>query len=477
MEKINKLKTVIQEDINKIIQAIKDNNKIEFDFIFNYIDRDKDMLYLDFELFIDIINTFCYEINYKDYNGIKGYVPVDRLQLFKEIFLESIDFKDPRYFDWVHGSNVIYSIELLYNRLFYTLFINHFTSSRSLEEKLLELLGQWKTAIKNNKMPVKFEIALPFVYHDGEIPIVINNDFKITRLYTYNIFSGSVKHGSSSAHSLSEGLFLIFNTELSFNHNLFGKSHKKNLDKKELINEYEQKFNAINEIMFSLNLIGIDFIYKHYELFLPWWMGDEEKQYDIPLRNFGQVNITNQQINDFFKTYKKVNDHHFLSDVELKIVLNRYPKLNRRKFVDNVILDEFMILESIFTRGQKTEVGFRLALNLAFFLARDLLEFKNTFDFINKIYGIRSTIIHGEDWTESLRKKNIPRMLGFNSSDVGKRDIAIQIAKKLKPFINKSINKILDLKIKQKESNNNYQILDKFERLYFIENSEIIKNK
>ncbi len=478
MGKINKLKNVIQEDISKINQAIKEGDRIDLSFLFKYIDRDEDMLYLDFDLFIDIINTFCYEIDYKDYDGIKGFVPEDRLQLFKEIFLEKIDLKDSIYIDWIRGGNVINSEELLYNRLFYSLFINNFTSTTSLEEKLLELHDQWKTAIKDNEMPVKFEVALPNVYNDGEIPIMINNDFKITRLYSYNIYSGRVKYGSHSAHSLShEGLFLIFNTELSFNHNLLGKSQGINLDKDELKKEYRLKFNAINEIIFSLNIIGIDFIYKHYELILPWWMGDEEKKYDIPNRNLGKVNITNQQINDFFKTYKKVSKHHFLSDTELEIILYRYSKLNRRKLVDDVILDEFMILESIFTRGGDTEVGFRLALNLAFFLAKDIAELDSIYEFINKIYRIRSKIAHGENWTNYLRKRGIPKILGFDSSNVEKKEIAKKIAKKLKPLINRSINKILDLKIEQKTSNDDYQIIEKFERLYFIENSEIIKNK
>ena len=478
MEKINKLTSVIQEDIIKINQALKENYKTEFDLLFKYINRDKDMLYLDFELFIDIINMFCYEINYKDYDVLKGYVPADRLKLFKEIFLENIDLKESRYISGIQGTSIIRSEELLYNRLFRTLFINSFTSSTSLEEKLVELLGQWKTAVKYNKLPVEFEIALHRVYYDGEIPIVIDDEIKITRLYTYHILSGRVKRVSHSAKTLiREGLFLIFTTELSVNHNLFGKPHKKNLDKMELEKEYHQKLNEINEIMFSLNLIGIDFIYKHRELNLPWWMGDKSKEYDLPSRNLGKVTLTNQQIKDFFITYIKVIEHHFLSDAELEIVLYRYSKLNRRKLVDDVILDEFMILESIFTRGQKTEVGFRLGLNLAFFLAKDILDFKSIFDFINRIYGIRSKIVHGEDWIKHLKKKNIPQMLGFNSPNIEKSDIAKQIAKKLKPLINKSISKILDLKIIQKKSHNNHQVLDKFERLYFIENSEIIKNK
>ena len=94
---------------------------------------------------------------------------------------------------------------------------------------------------------------------------------------------------------------------------------------------------------------------------------------------------------------------------------------------------------------------------------------------MKKLYGIRSKIIHGEEWGQNLRRRNIPQLLGL-SADTINRDLARAVHKKQSDFINKSVIKIINLKIDEFNKNNRYEIMSNFTDLYFLFNSSLFQN-
>ncbi|MFX0012780.1 MAG: hypothetical protein ACFE9R_20885, partial [Candidatus Hermodarchaeota archaeon] len=75
------------------------------------------------------------------------------------------------------------------------------------------------------------------------------------------------------------------------------------------------------------------------------------------------------------KKSSKVNfwDHSF--------ILDRYIKLSQRNKIEDVILDASSILEALFIGGSQTELSYRLKLNVAGLIAKNLDEFRNEFDY------------------------------------------------------------------------------------------------
>ncbi len=140
-----------------------------------------------------------------------------------------------------------------------------------------------------------------------------------------------------------------------------------------------------------------------------------------------------------------------------------------------MILDEFIILESIFTKGATSEVSYRLSSNLAFFLAEDIESFKEIYNFVNKFYGVRSKIAHGEDWTKNLSKEKYRKLLGYDDPNTKLEIIVKGLYTKLRLYIDKTLRKIIKMKYIQISNGKSPNIMKDFKRFYFIENSFLIK--
>jgi hypothetical protein len=152
-----------------------------------------------------------------------------------------------------------------------------------------------------------------------------------------------------------------------------------------------------------------------------------------------------------------------------KLLINRYFQIFDRKSTQDKILDEFIILESIFTGSNKSEITFRLSLNMASFLGTNKEEFEEINQFIKDIYSIRSAIVHGSEWKNHLKKKKIGKYFKLDDESNYEDDsdfisnMAERIFLRLKSYIDKTIIKIMNWEIEQNSS-----FFDKATGLFFI---------
>ena len=142
--------------------------------------------------------------------------------------------------------------------------------------------------------------------------------------------------------------------------------------------------------------------------------------------------------------FKKVMKLDIFNDKELELVLHKYNLLHKRDYLNDMILDEFTILESIFTKGSIGEVSYRLSSNLAFFLAEDLDEFKEIQNCVKDFYKIRSKIAHGEDWTHRISREKYRSHLEIEDPNTPPKAIIEGIYRKLGDYIDKTIKNIIE---------------------------------
>lgn len=461
----NQLIEKIKEDINILNEKIKENYSLLAHSI-SLITKDEDLFWMDFMFLEKLILELCFNFDFSKYDPIKGFVPQDRLRLFNKIFLPRIkEFKD-FHIQFYNQSSIIRSKEHLYYRLFYSIYIQSLTTSKSISDIFHNFLIQWENALKEKKMPIIIEILLPDIFIEHDL-IKINENFEIKRYSSYFI----EKRYSTDAIGLGPlGSILSYKTEITFNHSpVENIKQTKKIDKLTLIQEWHEKWQPIRELIFSFYLVDINFRFKYHEQILPWWFTEEKKEYKTPDRRLGKIKLSKEKIDELITVHSLVLESEFLKNKQFNIVINRYIRLFNRAYIHDIILDEFIILESIFTQGSTAEVTFRLSLNVALFIAKNVEEFKDIFNFIYEIYGIRSKIIHGGDWTRILKKDKIKKIF---SSD-NPRKISQELYKKLKHYIDLSLKKIINLIIRLKKENKTLNIKD-FKRTYFLEHCEFV---
>lgn len=202
---------------------------------------------------------------------------------------------------------------------------------------------------------------------------------------------------------------------------------------------------------------------------------NQYKEYE---KRFIEINQMLGELNQHkgIELYNKIQEHNILGDKELELALFNYYELHNKNLISELILYDFIILENIFTRGSETEVSFRLALNLSLFISSTRDEISSIFGTANKVYNIRSKIIHGTEWGKYMRKKEIPALLGLDPN-VNDRILARAVHNKLLSYINKSLKRIIHLKIEKFTQNNSHEIMSDFTGLYFLINSPIFQDE
>ena len=91
-----------------------------------------------------------------------------------------------------------------------------------------------------------------------------------------------------------------------------------------------------------------------------------------------------------------------------EILCHRFFQIFNREFIQDVILDAFIILEYLFTRRAQTELTYRLSTNGALFLSSNWSEFEKNQNLLKDLYKLRSIIVHGGNWkkkVDELKKK------------------------------------------------------------------------
>ncbi len=469
---MDELVQFIKADIDLINKGIQKDNPLLLD----NIEKNKHLLFIEKDFMIDLLNKYCFQSLPLNYNYYKGYVPKDRLELFESLFTSGIKKSEIYNVSYVNGGTFIYSMEQLYIRLFLTIYIESLITSLEIKVIIKKLLDNWKFFLEEQKLPVEILTFLPEVFIEKEA-VKLPNNFEIKTISSFLHFE---KTGSELSKGFEVfgpmGSFLIFKTEISCNHN-FIKDHQKlsNIDQKILIEEWKKKMKSLKELTFSLLLGGINFTNESTVLSLPWWFGDQELKFKRKNISIGAITITDKYLKLVNEIYEMVLKLDIINDKELELALFKYGYLLKKKFLYDMILDEFIILESIFSKGGTSEVSYRLSSNLAFFLAEDIEYFKEIYNCIKDLYSIRNKIAHGEDWTKGLSKEKYRKHLGIDDPNAKAETIAKGIYSKLRYFIDEVLKKIIEMKYERIEASKDPNIMKDFKGTYFIENSNMYK--
>jgi len=465
LNKIEKLIQIIENDIDLVNQGIQKDNQL----LFLNIEKDKHMLFLSNYFFIDLINKYCYQPLPKDYDDVKGYVPDNRLELFERIFLSKVKKSELYCITYVHGFVSIKSVELLYISLFLTIYVKTLITSLEIEVIFKRLLADWKFFLEKQKIPIQIITFLPEVFIEQEV-VRLSNNFEIRSIPSIIFYekTGPVLNKSFEVFG-PIGSFLFFTTDLSCNHNFL--ENLQNNESKELNEEWTERMKSLKELILSLLLGGIHFTDESTDILFPWWFGDQTIKFQKQKGKIRDTIINDKDLKEINELYTLVNKLNLIDDKELELALHKYILLLKRDYLYDIILDEFIILEFIFTKGSTVEVTFRLSSNLAFFLAKDIEEFKRIYNFIKDFYVIRSKIAHGEDWTSGLSKEKYRKHLGIDDPNTPLNTIVKEIVSKLRDFIDKTLRKIIEMKHEMLKKGESPNIMNSFVGTFFIENS------
>lgn len=118
------------------------------------IKKDRQMLNIKENCFIDLINKYCFYPLPSDYNFLKVYVPDDRMELFKHIFFSGIKKSDFYRFAYINGVAIINSVEQLYINFFKELFNQSIITSQKIEDIVLKLIKDWNFFLENQQIPI-----------------------------------------------------------------------------------------------------------------------------------------------------------------------------------------------------------------------------------------------------------------------------------------------------------------------------------
>lgn len=202
------------------------------------------------------------------------------------------------------------------------------------------------------------------------------------------------------------------------------------------INQRYMNNNRNNILIPDIHLITIPFSYKEndnkllkYRYFVQpdRIFGFSQSDYNPNWELFSGHLIRERSIkkSEFvkFTTYDKISDpniiqnlYNRLSDTSSQLnfesssfILDRLLKIGQRDQLEDAILDMSLILESIFLgTGTNTELSYRLKLYASSLLSSNIVQFRIEFDYFDKLYRMRSQIIHGNaNWkTKSKGKSN-----------------------------------------------------------------------
>lgn len=110
--------------------------------------------------------------------------------------------------------------------------------------------------------------------------------------------------------------------------------------------------------------------------------------------------ISETHIPKIKRLYKVLVNLNLKSREKLQIAIDRWIKSKAGDTPEDKIIDLCIALESLYLRGIKDELNFRLGVRAAWFLGEDKNGRKRLLEVFKRIYDCRSTIVHGEGLTK-----------------------------------------------------------------------------
>lgn len=395
----------------------------------------------------------------------------ERIELFKNQFLKPYEnkFKNTSLL-WVRiDHHRWFGTENLLRSLYHYLLVEYLNGSKELNLLLERCMQSFHNFLEQKQLPIEI-----WIYLDGlSIKNTINLDSEFDLIFQDHLLSLY-----SDGYSLKpvEYSYLIYKTTIKAKIGLNNDCHDSIYPI--LWEDWERQWDKINLILFSFYLSGLIFSYNKWELKPPWWIDFELFNLDLP---YEEWDIIKPKAEEFFELEstlesdnqivrineirKLISDSNIMNNPKSQLLISRYFQIYDRKSTQDRILDEFILLESIYTGSSKSEIIFRLSLNIASFLGDNKEDFDKIYRFLKDIYTIRSAIVHGDEWKTKLKKKDIRKHFNFEDDSNYISNVARDIFLRLKQYIDKTILKIMEWEIENQAS-----FSDNATGLFFINN-------
>jgi hypothetical protein len=465
---------IIKEDINTLCNNILEKES-RLNRVISEINKEKDLLTIRFSYFVELLNKYCFNFERFPFKEKNFEFLGNRLDLFNEIFITKDNFNldDQIIFYYFRRPETFNNPIIVFYLLYYTIFIKYLLSSKDISIIFKELYDQWRNSFKEKKIPLTFITTIPAFSIKDEFNITeeiqikdITSHFRIKKIskeklessyYLWKFIDDDFDFDFDDNLDLV-GTCLFYNTTLSF---IYYDKRKKD-DILKLKDEFNEKVLNLIQVINTFYLLDFNFKYSKYIIELPWWFIPSINKFRNIKGGFFWFNfLEKEKKEEFLELYKNVLRSKIFVSNNYTIIMNRYHQIFNRDSYPDIILDTFIILEWLFTRGMGAELTYRLSLNIALFISSNWMEFKKINGFMKDLYDLRSSIVHGGKW-EKIGNKIIKKYNLKDSKDV---------IKELKSILNKCIIRLINLIIN--ESN----VLKKFEdKHYFFETSKIFKD-
>lgn len=481
-EELENLIELVREDILTLEKGINEQEK-ELKEILDHIKIGDSLFSIDLNYFGNLVNKYAFKVAPSDINN-QSLDILKRIKLVEKIFFtKNIDKTKNIYtFDNPWGNSIPNTIILIY-KLYYAIFKRYILSSEDIVEIFKDLLDQWNYTFNELKIPITFITHLPLVIFKGNYQLIKNLELKSVwpyiRLYDD---PGAKKVYDKYIHSLFPiymqypyeksffdnnyapyGVYLFFKTEIS---NQVERIDHKNFKYippffEDLKEEFNKTLKNFYDLINVLYLYGYDFKFEDYTIEYPWWWYETPNlsKFETYYRKYNRIlTMEKKDIEELQILYNEMDRSSLY--LKNKIIANRYFQVYNRESFPDIILDSFIILEILLTRGKEMELSYRLSLNGALFLARDWSEFKRIKNVLKHLYDLRSKIIHGGNWEQKVLK------LLKNKVFSNENDIIIEVKAKL----NRILRKLIKLQITDKNLQNKLS-----ESNFFFDHSNIMK--
>lgn len=362
-----------------------------------------------------------------------------RMELFKILFLKDLnDFT----ISYIKGTHVGIIERTLILNLYSSLFTKSLLGNNDIDALINESLDLWQKSLEIHEIPVKFYICLKGML--GEKTIEISDKCRIEKIDDlYEVSENNV------ISNLSLYIFFSMDINLKIKYIL----HR---DQEYFAKDYKEKWCEITQWLFALYLSGYTFSYNEIEIFTPWWIWNPLESLYLPLdpwfifkprsrhdfEFFGITSFNEKDISKIKNFHTLIHNSKIIKNEEFSLIISRYFRMFEANSIQDMILDAFILLETIFTSKSRGEVTFRLTMNMALFLSSNKFEFDEIHKFIKTFYEIRSNIAHGNEWLSLLSKNKYKKFFAEEIQE-NKGLISIELFRTLKSYIDRSLLKIM----------------------------------
>ena len=402
LNELNELIQYIKGDCEKLESELKKSNSL-FTSQFPNIKSGNKILSIDEKFLNNQITKNLFKIPFSADVKIEPKLE-KRLNLFKKCFLSELDGLNEFVISYFFNYNNPYRCEnlrvTLYLLLFRKVFQSYLNSQDSIDDIIKNLLNSWNEYLRTKELHLQIIIPITNTLCNRTFELI--EDVLWLKRNSYFLLSNKMEGCSvvvlKYSINTSSELYKTYE-EWKKNKSLDYELHE---NKRLMINR------NIQEILFTLYIKGLEFIYKHYIIEEPWWFQYDFKEYKKLL--IGEESpgsgrgFNSNDCSEFRKLYPKLIESNLFRNNDYKVLQHHYLELHNRIWSPDVILDCFILLEFLFGSRKNQDLSFEFSFNAAFFLAESSDEFLNFFRLFKKSYWIRSKMMHGDNWYERLEK-------------------------------------------------------------------------